>query len=75
MALRRETARHDVRRLEDQLRALSPLAVLDRGYSITYAPSGRVLRSVGETSAGDMLTTRLADGTVSSTVLEEGVGA
>jgi len=72
LSLRRELARQDVRRLEDQLRALSPLAVLERGYSITSDSSGRVLRAVDDVSAGDTLTTRLADGRVRSTVVEEG---
>lgn len=68
MVLRRESASQQTRRLDDQLRALSPLAVLDRGYSISCTASGGVLRSIGEVAAGDTLTTHLADGTVVSTV-------
>jgi exodeoxyribonuclease VII large subunit len=71
LTLRRESARQDVRRLEGQLRALSPIAVLERGYSITSDASGGVLRSAGGVSAGDTLTTRLADGTVTSTVADK----
>ncbi len=51
------------------LEALSPLAVLERGYSITSrATSGEPLRSAADLRSGDRLETRLADGTVLSTV-------
>ena len=54
-----------------RLEALSPLAVLGRGYSITYlADQGVMLRDPGQVSAGDRLLTRLAGGSVTSTVIE-----
>jgi exodeoxyribonuclease VII large subunit len=52
-----------------ELHALSPLAVLDRGYSITLSEAGRALRSVSDVNAGDVIETRLVDGSVRSTVL------
>ncbi len=60
--------RRDVEALRQRLHALSPLAVLDRGYSITYGPHGVVLRRAADTAPGVRLTTRLADGTVESEV-------
>ncbi|MDQ3621103.1 MAG: exodeoxyribonuclease VII large subunit [Verrucomicrobiota bacterium] len=63
-----EMRRQGVRRAEDQLRLLSPLATLHRGYSITRGEDGKILTSVAEASAGRRLWTRLADGEVKSTV-------
>ncbi len=52
-----------------QLAALSPVAVLERGYSITLLDDGRALRDPAEAPAGTRLTTRLAgDKTVVSHV-------
>jgi exodeoxyribonuclease VII large subunit len=53
-----------------QLDALSPLAVLDRGYSLTYSQTGELLRTSNAVARGDALTTRLARGMVISTVRE-----
>ena len=52
-----------------QLSALNPVAVLERGYSITLLEDGRALRSPEEAPFGTRLTTRLAGGkTVASVV-------
>ena len=49
--------------LRDRLRALSPLAVLGRGYSLTTrAEDGAVLRRSSDVAAGDRLRTATADG-------------
>lgn len=51
--------------------ALSPLATLDRGYSITLKlPEGKVLRDNSGLTPGDALETRLANGTIRSTVTQ-----
>ena len=50
------------------LDAVSPLATLARGYSVTTASNGNVLKQAKQVKAGDMLTTRLADGWVESEV-------
>lgn len=52
------------------LRALSPLAVLQRGYSLSFRADGTLLRSADEVHAGDTITTRLRTGTVRSRVVE-----
>ena len=49
------------------LEALSPLRVLDRGYSLTRI-RGALLKSATNAKEGDILSTELADGTVSSRV-------
>lgn len=63
--------RQIVRRLGVQLRALSPLAVLDRGYSLTQTIDGKVVRDVAQLKKGDTLKTRFAKGTVISEVKEK----
>jgi exodeoxyribonuclease VII large subunit len=55
---------------EARLRALDPRRVLERGYSITRTADGRVLRSVDAAEPGGMLVTEVADGTVTSRVVE-----
>ncbi len=54
------------------LDALSPLKVLARGYTLTTAHDGRLVRSVREIAAGDEISTRVADGTLVSTVQRVG---
>lgn len=50
------------------LEAVSPLATLARGYSVTATPEGKVLKSTAQLQPGDGLTTRLPDGVVESQV-------
>ncbi len=58
-----------VARLGDGLRLLSPLSVLQRGYSITLdAESGAVVRDAAGLAPGRRLKTRLARGEVASVV-------
>ncbi len=52
----------------DKLEALSPLASLERGYSVALGPGGRVLRRVADFQEGDRFRLRVADGGVDCTV-------
>jgi exonuclease VII large subunit/REP element-mobilizing transposase RayT len=54
--------KQNLRRLEVQLRALNPLAVLNRGYSLTQTAEGKVLRDVAQIETGTTVRTRLARG-------------
>ncbi len=69
-----ERVAHDARArthaAEVRLNALSPLAVLDRGYALVRGADGAVIRSAAQLASGDSVTTRLRDGTFSSRVLE-----
>lgn len=57
--------------LAGKLDALSPLAVLKRGYSITLQmPKGKILRDVKSIKAGDIIETRLAGGRLTSEIKE-----
>ncbi|MEE9310786.1 MAG: exodeoxyribonuclease VII large subunit, partial [Planctomycetota bacterium] len=58
----------EVSGLAGRLNALSPLAVLDRGYSITRAESGKVLKSSKEVKTGQVIISKLADGELRSIV-------
>lgn len=57
-----------VQKAEAQLRAYSPYGVLERGYSLTTADDGSVVKDASVLKNGDVLTTRFAKGTVSSVV-------
>ncbi|MGX5012604.1 exodeoxyribonuclease VII large subunit [Enterobacter asburiae] len=50
------------------LEAVSPLSTLARGYSVTTAADGKVLKQAKQVNTGDVLTTRLSDGWVESEV-------
>jgi exodeoxyribonuclease VII large subunit len=50
------------------LDALSPLAVLQRGYAIAQTEDGRLLHDAKLVSVGDSVRVRLAKGTLSSRV-------
>jgi exodeoxyribonuclease VII large subunit len=51
-----------------RLEALSPLAVLSRGYALVYAENGILLRSPADTAPGQTIHARLAEGTLTATV-------
>jgi exodeoxyribonuclease VII large subunit len=62
--------RHSVARLAASLQALSPLAVLARGYSLTFQADGNtLLRASHDVKAGDLIHTRLASGQIQSRVV------
>lgn len=58
-----------------RLNAISPLAVLARGYSLTTDNSGKLLLDAGSVRPGDKISTRLANGMLKSTVDETATGA
>jgi exodeoxyribonuclease VII large subunit len=69
-------ARSSVSKHENQLSAiasrlenLSPLKVLQRGYSLTHTEAGRLVRAAGDVKTGERITTRLGVGEIVSQVL------
>ncbi len=56
--------------LKHKIMALSPLAVLDRGYSIVTDSEGRTLKSISQTRSGDVISVKMSDGSVSAKVQE-----
>tara|TARA_Y100000766_G_scaffold109353_1_gene93557 strand:- start:1028 stop:2074 length:1047 start_codon:yes stop_codon:yes gene_type:complete len=54
--------------MSSNLKAVSPLAVLDRGYAIVMNSKGKAIKSSKEVKVGDIINTRLADGELISNV-------
>lgn len=69
---RLESARQQLRADSGRLDALSPLNVLNRGYSLTHTEDGRLVRDTATLSVGDALITRVASGRIRSVVTELG---
>jgi len=66
-----EMGRHQLATLSATLNALSPLAVLDRGYSLTKRmDNGELLSRANRVQPGDRISTLLAEGHVISEVIE-----
>lgn len=51
-----------------QLSAVSPQAILERGYSITTDVEGKIIRRTAQVRTGEVITTQIADGHFKSTV-------
>lgn len=70
------TRRKELEALAGRLDALSPLAVLSRGYSITRRASGQVVKDAREVAVGDRVSVLLYRGTLTCVVetREEGGG-
>jgi exodeoxyribonuclease VII large subunit len=54
--------------LAGQIEALSPLAILERGYALVFDASGKLVKDAAQVSSGDEISARLARGTVTATV-------
>lgn len=55
-------------RLTRQIEALSPLAILARGYALVFDSSGKLLKHASQVEPGDEISARLAQGTIAATV-------
>lgn len=53
--------------IETKVKLLDPVMTMARGWSITRDAHGNVVRSVSDVAVGDVITTSLADGSVTST--------
>jgi exodeoxyribonuclease VII large subunit len=62
--------RHALEALASKLDALSPLKVLDRGYSLARGPDGNVLRSCQGLAPGEQITVTLQDGDLRARIEE-----
>lgn len=63
-----ERRRHELNRVAAQLDALSPLKVIDRGYSVARDDRGRVLKHLASFTPGLEFKLRVADGEVDANV-------
>ena len=68
--VRRRLAADDDRAASQRavLEAYDPRRQLARGWTLTHAPDGRLVRSAAELTDGDTLVTTFADGAAESTV-------
>jgi exodeoxyribonuclease VII large subunit len=57
-----------VERMDTALQALSPLAILERGYALVFDASGKLLKDAAKVKAGDEISAKLAKGTIEATV-------
>ena len=69
LTMRMEREQHRLAMTEQRLAMADPIRMLEKGYSITTV-NGKTVRSCHEVRKGDVVTTRLADGTIRSKVLE-----
>ena len=60
-----------LKNLSTNLNAVSPLAVLDRGYAIVMDDSGKALTSSSNIKVGETIHTRLANGNLTSNVTKK----
>ena len=68
LKLHMQRAEARLQKAEAQLRAYSPYGVLERGYSLTTAADGSVVKDAAVLKKGDVLTTRFAQGAATSVV-------
>ncbi|MBZ5704421.1 MAG: exodeoxyribonuclease VII large subunit [Acidobacteriia bacterium] len=54
--------------LAGQMEALSPVAILERGYALVFDSSGKLLKDAARVKAGDEISARLARGGLTATV-------
>jgi exodeoxyribonuclease VII large subunit len=64
-------SRHRYEKLKLQLDERSPLQLLERGYSITYDASGKVVRLIDQVALGDDISVRLARGVLDANVRQK----
>ena len=55
--------------LNEKLKALSPLSIMDKGYSISYV-GDQIVRSVNQVKVDDTIVVNLSDGKVNAKVME-----
>lgn len=53
-----------------RLNALSPLAILDRGYSVSFNEKGAIIKDVRKLSIGEIIRTRLCKGSLVSKITD-----
>ena len=71
MEYRIRLVKERLKKLSGQLNALSPLAILGRGYSITFSyPEGKIIKDNKTVKKGDFIKTKLRKGSLLSEVKE-----
>jgi exodeoxyribonuclease VII large subunit len=60
--------RSRLERLTSQVEALSPVAILERGYALVFDAAGKLIKDAGQVKPGDEISARLARGEIAATV-------
>jgi exodeoxyribonuclease VII large subunit len=60
--------RSRVEQIEHQLKALSPVAILERGYALVFDSSGKLVKNSAQVEAGDEISAHLAIGSFTAKV-------
>jgi exodeoxyribonuclease VII large subunit len=60
--------RSRLQQLEHELKALSPVAILERGYALVFDAAGKLVKDSAQVQSGDEISARLAKGTVTARV-------
>ncbi|WP_392552066.1 exodeoxyribonuclease VII large subunit [Orbus wheelerorum] len=61
-------AKHQIALQASQLNTVSPLATLERGYSVTSNSDNQVIRSLKQIKPGDIIATKISTGIITSTI-------
>ena len=61
-------------RLTSQMEALSPLAILERGYALVFDGAGKLVKNAEQVNAGEEIRARVARGEIEATVKKTGSG-
>ena len=59
-------------RLTSQMEALSPVAILERGYALVFDASGKLVKDADSVQTGDAIKARVARGEIEATVRKSG---
>jgi exodeoxyribonuclease VII large subunit len=60
--------RSRIEQLAHQLKALSPVAILERGYALVFDSSGKLIKNSAQVEVGDEISARLAHGSLTAKV-------
>lgn len=60
--------RSRLEQIEHQLKALSPVAILERGYALIFDSSGKLVKNSAQVEMGDEISARLARGSLTAKV-------
>ncbi|MGC1963367.1 MAG: exodeoxyribonuclease VII large subunit, partial [Candidatus Sulfotelmatobacter sp.] len=76
-AMRNQLLQNKVRmeRMGRALEALSPLAILERGYALVFDGAGQLVKDAGRVKPGDEIRARVARGEIAAVVKKTGAGA
>jgi exodeoxyribonuclease VII large subunit len=60
--------RSRLEQIQHQLKALSPVAILERGYALVFDSSGKLVKNSAQVAVGDEISARLAHGSLTAKV-------